>query len=216
MTNTHIDHVDLESLSAYADGELNAVAALRVERHLDECDACRATLARVRTLVSTAAALPRDIAPPPDAWSAIRDRVARPASRVPRRWWHNGWLAAAAAVVLVAGSVLFTRAMTSASRSRPASASSTTTPVVVASMERRFAPTIAELRATLETQRSRLAPSTVRTVERSLAVIDSAIAEAAAALAADPASTVLKSLLAANYGRKIEFLKRATTMSPSL
>lgn len=213
MTN---DHIDLESLSAYADGELNAVTALRVERHVSECDACRATLARMRTLVSTAAALPREIAAPPDAWAAIKNQIPRPASRVPRRWWHNGWLAAAAAVVLVAGSVLLTRVITSGLKAGPAGASAAVTPVALASVDRRFEPTLAELREVLDSQRASLTPSTARTLEHSLAVIDSAIAEARTALAADPSSVRIADMLSGYYQRKVDFLKRATTISSSL
>ena len=98
------EHIDLETLSAFADGDLSAVNALRVERHLTECAQCRDALDRVRALVKTAAGLPREIAPPA-VWGAIRDRVPVPSpqSPVPSRWWHNGWLASAAALLLIVG-----------------------------------------------------------------------------------------------------------------
>ena len=51
------EHIDLETLSAFADGDLNAVAAQRVDRHVAACDACRHSLARVRALVATADAV---------------------------------------------------------------------------------------------------------------------------------------------------------------
>ena len=51
--------------------------------------------------------------------------------------------------------------------------------------------------------------------ERSLATIDSAIAEARAALAADPANEALVRNLSAHYERKVELLHRATELSSS-
>jgi hypothetical protein len=61
-----------------------------------------------------------------------------------------------------------------------------------------------------------LSPATVRVVERSLATIDTAIAEARAALASDPANRSLVEILSANYERKVELLQRATELSSSL
>ena len=72
-----------------------------------------------------------------------------------------------------------------------------------------------ELPRTLDSQRATLAPYTVRVVERSLATIDSAIAEARAALAADPANEALVRILSAHYERKVELLQRATELSSS-
>jgi len=215
------DHIDVESLSAFADSELSAVNAQRVERHLAECDQCRVALERVRALVKSASSLPRDVAPPPAAWQEIRARLSSRAARPERRrWWHSGWLASAAAVVLVAGTatlMLLARPTDQAKAAKFASAPVTPpTPAVVASVERNYVPTLTELRATFETQRLALAPSTVRTLDHSLAVIDSAIAEARAALLADPASARLTEMLAGYYQRKVEFLKRANTLTSSL
>ena len=217
MTNT--DHIDVEGLSAYADGELNAVAVLRVERHLAECEACRRQLERIRALVASAAALPREVAPPPAAWAALRSRVPSPESRVPIRWWHNGWLAAAAAIMLVVGSSMLTRSTGKAKAAklgRPNATATAVTAVTLTSVERRFAPTLAELHEVFESQRASLAPSTARTLEHSLAAIDTAIAEARRALAADPSSATLAQMLSGYYQRKVDFLKRATTISSSL
>ena len=58
-----------------------------------------------------------------------------------------------------------------------------------------------------------MSPATVRTVERALTVIDSAIAEARAALAADPANAALIDILSAHYERKVDLLQRATELS---
>jgi len=210
-------HTDAETLSAYADGELKAVALARAEKHLAECADCRATLARLRSVVATAGALPREVAPPPELWRGVRGRITGLESRVARRWWHNGWLASAAAVVLVVGTALVVMPFGGDSSAKAAKIAAmraaAETPVVVASVERHYQPTLLELREAFESQRSALKPSTVQALERSLAVIDTAIAEARAALAADPASPALAEILASYYRRKIEFLKRASTIS---
>ena len=212
-------HLDIETLSAFADGELNAVGAARAERHLGECASCRASLERVRRLVVAAQALPATEAPPPEVWTGIRDRLQRPAAiGAPRRWWHNGWLATAAAVVLVVGTaVLATMAVPRAKATKPpAVAANAAMPNVVLAVDGNYLATVRELRGTLDAQRATLAPSTVRVVERSLAVIDTAIAEARAALAADPASVTLVDILTAQYERKVDLLQRATQLSPSI
>jgi hypothetical protein len=211
-------HVNFDELNDIAEGREPTTES---REHYFGCGECQATVRRLRVLLDDARALPRDVAPPPEVWSALRDRVARrPIARaVKPRWWHNGWLAAAAALVLVIGTALLTNAASTAKAGKVQFATSTVvqpTPVAVASVERNYSATLAELRATLETQRTSLAPATVRTVERSLALIDAAIAEARAALATDPANQMLVDVLSANYERKVELLKRATELSSSL
>jgi hypothetical protein len=46
-------------------------------------------------------------------------------------------------------------------------------------------------------------------------VIDTAIAEARAALAADPGNQEIAAILAAQYRNKVNLLQRATKLSPS-
>lgn len=228
-------HLTFEEISELADGgplrteSSDSSSSAAKERHVADCESCRAALSRVRELVAAAHALPREVAPPLEVWDAVRTRVASeartratlasPASRA-MRWWHNGWLATAAVIVLVLGTATF---MTLASRGRSAKAkamqvaappASLTSPVLYA-VDKNYVATIRELRATLDSQRSTLAPSTVRTVEHSLSVIDAAIAEARAALAADPANQYLVDILAAHYERQVDLLQRATELSSS-
>jgi hypothetical protein len=54
----------------------------------------------------------------------------------------------------------------------------------------------------------------VATVERSLRIADSAIAEARDALERDPSNVVLERLFASNYERKIDLLRRANELAP--
>jgi len=83
-------------------------------------------------------------------------------------------------------------------------------------VDRNYMGAIRDLRATLDEERGKLSPATAQSVERSLRVIDAAIAEARAALAADPANQALADILAAHYERQVDLLQRATQLSPSL
>ena len=69
--------------------------------------------------------------------------------------------------------------------------------------------TLSEL---LERQRDQLAPETIATLERNLAIIDAAIADSRAALAADPSNPELETLLRAGYEQKVALLERAAQL----
>ena len=173
------------------------------------------------------AALPRDIAPPPDLWPAIRAELAPRSARTVR--WSAGWrLAAAGLVVAVSSSILTLYAVRAGDdageppavvTSGPAPAQQRTRapaslPAHLVVAERGYARSIDALWRTLDERRDSLAPSTVATVERSLRIADSAIAEARSALEQDPANRVLADLLVSNYERKIDLLRRATELAP--
>ena len=79
--------------------------------------------------------------------------------------------------------------------------------------EGEYARTFDELRTAFEAQRAQLSPETVETVLHSLAVIDSAITEARAALLEDPNNRTLVDLLSASYQRKLDLLRRTSELS---
>ena len=89
-------------------------------------------------------------------------------------------------------------------------------PVSVQRTESEYSPTIDQLKAVVDAERGRLSPETVRTVDRSLAVIDSAIAEARAALIADPQNRMLVDLLSSSYQRKLDLLRRTSELSSKI
>ena len=165
------------------------------------------------------AALPRDIAPPPDLWPAIRAELAPRQSRTVR--WTGGWRLAAAGLLIAASSSIFTLL---AVRARDggrdpavvvtADRAPARLPAHLIVAERGYARSIDALWRTLDERRDSLAPSTVATVERSLRIADSAIAEARSALEQDPANRVLADLFVSNYERKIDLLRRATELAP--
>ena len=61
----------------------------------------------------------------------------------------------------------------------------------------------------LELQRALVRPEARASIDRDLRLIDQAIAELKAAIAADPNNPALRQLLASSYRQKIELLKRA-------
>src|SRR5262245_28464747 len=88
----------------YFDGELDPAATREFERHLDGCDACRATLVGLDALRRDV----RDALPGRAAPAALRERLQAHATSA--RGTHRRWpaLAAAAAVAFAVGSVATT------------------------------------------------------------------------------------------------------------
>jgi hypothetical protein len=79
-----------------------------------------------------------------------------------------------------------------------------------------YAAAVRDLERVLEQNRGRLDTTTVRVIERNLATIDSAIAQAQRALAADSASVYLNSHLAETRQRKLELLRQAAALVSSV
>lgn len=194
-----------ELVDRYVTGALSDSERDALERHAESCPDCRADLESARVLSPAVAALPRSIEPPHDLWPGIEGRLReRRSIRMPARWRLAG-LAAAAAVLLVAGSSAATLWLVRGDSSPTAALA---TPVIEAG----YVNASAELMRALDAERSHLAPATVATLERNLAVIDAAIAESRAALANDPANRDLAALLWASYRQKVALLQQATRL----
>jgi len=222
------EHLDLE-LSAYIDGELEGSELRRVEAHLAGCAGCRETLEDLRRLVRRAAALD-DRPPERDLWSGIASRlVSEPtADVVPlesrrRRVSFSIPQLAAAAIVLAAFSAGAGRLLSSrdgvVATSIPAGAPS---PGVASNVNDRvgravssYESAIGELERTLDARRGALDTSTVRVLEQSLRVIDSAIAQARDALSRDPGNVYLNGTLRRALDRKLEVLRQVTLSTAS-
>ena len=212
-----MSHLTFEQISEAAEAR---TPRADTREHLDACAECRATLERVQRLLDAAHVLPREIAPPPEVWSALQSRVKtapRKASARPRSW-NLGWLAAAAAVVFFVGAALLLPPSIGKSKGKGAVVQRATpdvaaqSPAVIA-VANNYEPTLADLRRTLEQQRSTLSPATLQVIEKAVATCDTAIAEARAALASDPANQSLLQILSAQFEHKIELLQRATQLS---
>jgi hypothetical protein len=219
------DHPTFDQLCDLHDDALEAGATHTIREHLATCASCSELLALLTTLADETTALPVAIAPPAELWSSIRDEIA---PRNIRPTVRNGWSVrqlAAAAVLSALGSSVLTIAMmrrshdvatreTVATGAPASQRPPATLPASLASEESGFTRSVDVLQRTLDERRDSLAPSTVATVERSLHIADSAIAEARDALAHDPANRALAKLFASNYERKIDLLRRATELAP--
>ena len=228
----------LERLDDYVSGELAPRDERDVRRHLMGCDACRAEEQALRTLLDEAAALPAAVAPPRDLWAGIAARLepraapslgdddddAGEADVVPLRrarpralpWWMQAAAAVALVVTTSVGTLLWSGR--GGEDDRPVAQAPAPAPARDAALvafrpaEREYQTAIGELQAALDQKRAVLAPETVATLERNLAIIDRAIAESRAALEADPARPELARLLADAYGAKVGALRQAVSM----
>ena len=235
------EHVGFEELNDLVDGRLDRSLAERLGKHLESCPRCRAEHEQLRSLLSVASAAAPSIDPGTDLWPDIRtviqsgkditlpvpSRAPGHPGTVPARQaiWTQASFLAAAAVVLVALSSGITAIVLRTSDSNPSivienepskAGAPQVLPAVFLAAEADYDRTIKELRAAVDAQRANLSAETVRTIDRSLAVVDTAIAEARAALVADPNNRTLVDLLAASYQRKLDLLRRTSELSSKI
>lgn len=208
------DHLDLDQFGDDIDGRLSPEDRRTLEAHLAICPRCDEQRDRLESLIGATRALPAEIEPPAELWSDIRSSIQRRRARS-----RPLWLLAAAALVLVAASsavtALLIRRPVVIVRSDAVPASTAARQAAAAhSVDADYAGAIGALNETLAENRSRLDPATIAKVAASLGVIDHAIEEARQALAADPSNLTLVDLLASNYERKVELLRRANALLP--
>lgn len=227
-------HPKDDELQDWIDGELSAEDAHRVADHVAACDRCRAEGARIRDLLASLHELPRDVRAPEEILSGARHRLTGPRvvrldpeKREPERHGRSGarraGLAAAAVALFLIGAI--TGSLLTPSGDRTASRADGPAPAVPAVpaagsdlslVTAEYDAAVERLDAALRARRGELDPTTVRIVEENLHVIDRAIREASAALAADPANPVLRDLVVAGYEQKLDLLRRAVRPSETL
>ena len=221
-----------DRLSEYLDDELAPVERAELETHLRQCVACGAVLADLRRIVARARGL-EDREPDRDLWPGIAARIGASAEpeivdlrdvRARRRWSFSLPQLAAASIALMAlsgGAAWFLRPVAGG----PGGVSRV--PVVVEppaialpastrAPSRGYDGAVADLERVLAEGRGRLDSTTVRVIERNLATIDSAIAQAQRAVAADSANVYLNSHLAETMRRKLELLRQAAALVSSV
>jgi anti-sigma factor RsiW len=213
MTCEQFDHL----LDAYLDGTLDPVRRGEMDAHLAGCADCLQQTDLMRNVLATAMSLPKSISPPRTLWPDIAARLAprggpQPARRIAWRRWAP---LAAAAVLLVTVTAVLTFRL-----SRPGSpggvpVTSTQPQVAGFAADREYVLAAEDLERVLAEGREHLAPATVAVLERNLALIDAAIAEARAALEADPANADLRALLWGAHRQKLDLLDRATRLTRS-
>lgn len=231
----------LEMLDDFVGGDLPPREERDVRRHLMQCKGCRAEEQALRALLDEAAALPDEIVPERDLWTGIAPRLQsrgslddsadpltevrvigpRPARPLP--WW----MLAAASIALVATTSFATLqlsgrgagetvpAIEAQQAQRPHGAaprSATTALAAFRPAEEEYEKAISDLEIVLRTQRGRLAPQTAATLEANLRIIDQAIQESRAALAADPNSAELTHMLSDAYDTKLDVLRQAVSL----
>lgn len=220
-----------DRLSEYLDRELAVADMAEADRHLASCAECRATLAELREVRSRARQLAAR-SPGTDLWPAIAAAIgAEPAVRSAevrpirsrRRYAFSMPQLAAAGIALAALSGAGVWLATTGAPEAPlavspapdAPAGAQDVPLQAASLRAAatYAAAIGDLEAVLADGRSQLDASTIRVIETNLALIDSAIAEAERAIAADPANAYLNSHLARTMQRKLDLLRRAATLA---
>ena len=210
-----------ELLSPYLDGELDAGSREAVEQHLATCVSCRDILRDLKAIV---AAAPEFAGSPPgrDLWPGIAAGIDRsreaalPARAVPRLFTLRQLIAASVLLASAAGGLAWFAARgegapPSPPLAGPATEAPTTSLAGMTRADSAYGGATAELEQVLVEGRGRLDTATVRVIEQSLIVIDQAIAEARAAIAADPANAYLNGQIAANMRRKLDLLRRAAT-----
>jgi hypothetical protein len=179
-------------------------------------------------LLAKAAELPKDVAPARDLWPSIAARIAgEPQQARPRSY---GWPAALAAGFLVASvSALLTWGLMRDN--------DTVTPVAVMTTEPAILPNDVivpvsygpnsgltpkeivardELLARFREKFDELKPETRVAIQKNIAIIQAAANEIDAALAKDPASGMLKSLLVGAYKQELQLYSTVVTSSDGL
>jgi anti-sigma factor RsiW len=217
-----VEHLG-ERLSAYLDGDLGGEALAAAEAHLAACAECRAELEGLRQLARRARTLD-DRPPERDLWGGIAARLSGEAAPriIPlrrRRFAFSLPQLAAAGIAIVAlssgAAVLLTRGARLPAFPEPSASAVPATPAGLASSKgiASYDAAIRDLEATLAARRSTLDTATIRAVEQSLAIIDRAIRQAEAALAQDPNNMYLNNHLAHALDRKLDVLRRVTSMA---
>ena len=218
----------IDRLSEYLDDELAPGEREALEAHLRQCPECTAVLADLKRVAVRARAL-TDRDPADDLWPGIAGRIGAttPSTGVPavprgrragRRWSFTMPELAAAGIALMVASGgaawLLHPGAPSPAGTPPLTPPAASLPVPASSRTRAggYDGAVADLEHVLAEGRGRLDTATVRVIERNLAAIDSAIAQAQRAVAADSANLYLNSHLAATRQRKLELLRQAASL----
>jgi anti-sigma factor RsiW len=215
-----------DQLSVYLDGELPAEHRAALEAHLASCVACRGVLDDLKAIVTAAPSYEGSL-PDHDLWPAIRNaidesrEVTLPApvrTRRARVFSLPQLVAASVAFAVLTGGGVYAalRYWTPVAPPAPSPAVQAATPApglaVIPAGARAsevYREAIGDLERVLVEGRDRLDPATLRVIEDNLRIIDRAIAEARAAIAASPANGYLSARVADNMRRKLVILRTA-------
>ena len=218
-----------DRISEYIDGGLEAAECRLFEAHAAGCAECAAALSDLRMIASRARALPNE-APEADLWHGIEARIrdAAPLERPMPAARRGGWsvrrfsfslpqlAAACLALAVLSGSAVWYALRLEPSRAPGLLADrsgSRTAPASQTAADHVAIQDVEELGRVLAAGREKLDPTTVRSLEESLLIIDVAIRQAKRALDADPNNPYVRAHLNDTMRRKVDFLRRATMLA---
>lgn len=206
-----------QRLDEFLDGRLRPEEWPVMESHLAGCAECRARTEAMRAVLADAAALPKAIPPARDLWPAIAARLPERGKVVPLRpaSWRRWAPMAAAAVLIIGVTALVTARITRTPAPLAGTPDLPPPGLETFASDREYTLAAEDLERALREGRDQLAPATIEVLERNLALIDAAIAEARAALEADPANLDLRALLLGTQRQKLDLLERATRLTRS-
>ena len=217
-----------DDIQALIDGTLGPIRAAELERHLDECDACRALADDLRRIRDVADTLD-DPQPPDHLWLQIAGRLRqegrvhdRPAL-VAKRGQQFVWLGIAAALVLAVGASLlllipqFTGSTTgpagTAQQGNAAGADAVQSGVEdLRKAEQLLQSGVAKLKEGLGSDEQALPTGMAGTLDRNLQILDQAIAESSDALQKEPQNVAARNSLFDALQRKISLLQDTITL----
>jgi len=207
------------------DGTLSDTQRAQYDAHVTQCADCRDLAADLAGIRDSAATLPV-FAPTRDLWTGIEARLETPVVSIAGRSrgtvgrWTTRQVAAAAAVLVAVTAGGTWMAVARPGATEPPSVATTAMPAarteLVSVADQKGIATyegeIGQLQHILQTRRAELDTVTVAVLEKNLKLIDQAISESRAALAADPASTFLAGRLNHAFNTKLELLRSAATL----
>jgi hypothetical protein len=216
-----------DRLSEYVDGDLDTGTARALEAHLAGCADCRSIADDLRRISARGRALPV-VPPATDLWDGIESRMHAEGivplrSRARRTGLFVSWPRLAAAGLLLglaSGGAVYAvtrlQARPELVAAVPAigSPSSGATVLPVGDqVNQSTADAVSDLEMILASEK--LDSATVRILTLNLARIDSAIADAERALAADPSNAYVSRHLASTARRKVELLHLVAGLTQS-
>lgn len=216
-----MDH-DVARLSAYIDGDLDAVESAAVADHLESCAECRRAVEQLRALTAPAGSRPGSAEPSPRVWEGIERQLQRDDRRTLgwRTFWIGVSLGATAVCIAMAvrfngwplrsgpngGTSLAQAAETVASPGRPADPILAEAESELDGAARHYERSIEKLGALLERETGRWGSDARRLFRQRLAGLDEAIARSRAATRQTLDDRQGHELLFAAYHQKIQFL----------
>ena len=225
---------DAESLLHDAlDAPLPPADAAALAAHLETCAACRDLEADLALMRDATRALDRPIVPA-QAWTRLSTQLEREglmasaAAAPPRTTWRGyAWMALAASLLAGVGASLLWRAsdratppIPNAVATPPAAPGNARDPHAVEAIEielrlaaEHYEKAITALEGLAAEDRTRIDPAVAQVVERSLLLIDTAIADSREALQGQPGNLAAQTSLFDAYRQKVALLQDLIAMA---